>query len=295
MYDSAFRVVSNVLRRLVSGTIRLQALGSSLMRTVLRLSIVLCCAVVSLYTTANCAQAQVAANLTFDNSSSLVNEQGFPNFADYGVDATPTPLPPNIRFDYGGTSTTVGNTSETWSPNDAAGNPNSGSLKLSIPMAYTVDGGNTKGGFTMDVFRNVQQEATLSFDAMVDPASSPEQAGTAAGYGFFQLATRDSGYGFNPISQIGEDIGAAYTGVIAGQWQHFSVTLDPANQNIRGITFQDYGGPGQNIFAPPSAPVIIYLDNITLTPVPEPASLALMGLAIPALVVAAKRRFRSAV
>jgi hypothetical protein len=215
--------------------------------------------------------------LTFDNSSSIVTSVGFPTYGSYGLDNPGTPQVPNVRFDYGSPNSGT----PSWSSQDAGGNPASGSVELSMVLA-----GSGSAGFTFDLFNNAQNFSNLSFDVMVDPSSTPEAAGVAAGYGYFQVATRDGSYTFNGISAIGEDIGAAYTGYTAGEWQHFSVALTGANQSIRALTFQDYGGPGQNV----NGPVILYIDNIDLTPVPEPSSIALIGLGGALLLGVVRRR-----
>jgi hypothetical protein len=221
--------------------------------------------------------AKADVNLTFDNSSSIVTSTGFPTFGSYALDNPGTPAVPNVRFDFSSPNSGT----PSWSSQDAANNAGSGSVKLSMVLAA-----NGAAAFTMDLFNNVQSFANLSFDVMVDPSSTPEAAGTAAGYGYFQVATRDSGYGFNTIGSIGEDIGASYTGVTAGNWQHFNVALTGATQPIRALTFQDYGGPGQNV----NGSVILYIDNIQLTSVPEPSSVALMSVGGAALVGLIRRR-----
>jgi hypothetical protein len=47
----------------------------------------------------------------------------------------------------------------------------------------------------------------------------------------------------------------------------------PVN-DIRGVTWQLYGGPSQNI----TGPVTLWIDNVSFTSVPEPSSLALAAL-----------------
>ena len=205
--------------------------------------------------------------ITFDNTNSFVTSTGFPNYPTYGLD-NPTVNAPNVRFDYGGTTTTAANTTIAFSTNDAAGNPASGSIQFTIPMDVTVDGGNTKGAFTFDFYHNggaASNLTSLSFDVMVDTNSTPEQTNNfAGGYGYLQFVSRNSSYSFNliPSSAFAEDVGAAYTGTTAGHWQHVVIPLDSTvpDDVIRGLTFQLYGGPGQNI----SGTVILYFDNLTV-------------------------------
>jgi hypothetical protein len=215
-------------------------------------------------------------DVTFDNAGSFATSTGFPNYSTYGLDNSSTPIP-NVRFDFGGTTTTAGNVGIAFSTNDAAGNPASGSIKFTIPMDVTVDGNNTKGAFTFDFYHNTTAASnltSLSFDVMVDPSSSPEQTNNvAAGYGFLQFVSRDANYSFNSITNFGEDVGAAYTGVTAGHWQHVVIPLNDTvpDDVIRGLTFQLYGGAGQNIMGT----VIMYLDNITVSTagaIPQPTN-----------------------
>ena len=214
--------------------------------------------------------------ITFDNASSFVTSTGFPSYNTYGLDNPASPIP-NVRFDYGGTTTTANNVGIAFSTNDAAGSPASGSIKFTIPMDVTVDGGNTKGAFTFDFYHNLfasSNLASLSFDVMVDPSSTPEQTNNVdAGYGYLQFVSRDANYSFNVIPTFSEDVGAAYTGTTAGHWQHVVVPLDSTvpDDVIRGLTFQLYGGPGQNL----SGTVILYLDNITVSTagaIPQPTN-----------------------
>ena len=232
------------------------------------------------------ARADVVVD-TFNNPGSTVTSVGFPVYNSYGLDASPSPLPPNMRFDFGG-STAAAGYQIAWSPFDAAGNPSSGSLKITVPMNVAVDGGNNKGAFTLDIYENGPLNFTgLSFDVMADPNSAGEAAGISAGIGYFQVANRDGSYGFNSIGSIGEDLGATYTGYSAGQWQHMSASLSGADSSVRAITFQLYGGPGQN----DTGTEIFYLDNIVLT-VPEPSSMALVALGVAGWFCA--RRLRTA-
>ena len=73
-YGSVFRVGKNVLRRLESGTIRLQVLGSTPMTAVLRLrlSIVFCCAAISLAcTSVSHAQVNTTPNDSWDTDGTF--------------------------------------------------------------------------------------------------------------------------------------------------------------------------------------------------------------------------------
>lgn len=226
-------------------------------------------AVLTLAISGNVSRADIPVfDITFDNAGSFVTSTGFPNYSTFGLDNSSAPIP-NVRFDFGGTTTTANNIGIAFSTNDAAGNPISGSIKFTIPMDVTVDGNNTKGAFTFDFYHNTTAASnltSLSFDVMVDPSSSPEQTNNvAAGYGYLQFVSRDANYSFDsiPTTAFGEDVGAAYTGVTAGHWQHVVIPLDSTvpDDTIRGSTFQLYGGAGQNIVGT----VILYMDNITVS------------------------------
>ena len=211
--------------------------------------------------------------ITFDNTNAFVTSVGFPNYGTYGLDnPTPSLAVPNVRFDYGG-STTTGHTTIAWSTNDAAGQTNSGSIQFTIPMDVETDDGGTQGAFTFDFYENggaATNLTSISFDVMVDPSSTPENTNNVAGgYGFLQFVSRDNNYGFVVIPTFGEDVGAVYTGTVAGHWQHVVAALDSTDNTIRGITMQLYGGPGQNI----NGTVILYIDNLTVSvagAIPQP-------------------------
>jgi len=98
-------------------------------------------------------------------------------------------------------------------------------------------------------------------DVKVDPSSAPDAFGNN---GFFSLVVRNTGnYDYN--QQFGDNIKAA------DGWRHISVSpLTGGFNDIRGVTWQLYGGPSQNI----SGPVTLWIDNVAFTP--EPASIALL-------------------
>jgi len=230
------------------------------------------------------AKADVVVS-TFNNPASFVTSVGFPAYNSYGLDNSGPPQVANMRFDYGGTTVAAGN-SISWSSLDAAGNPGSGSMKVVVPMSVALNGGNNSGGFTLDIYENGPVSFTgLTFDVMADPTSAGEAAGISSGIGYFQVATRDGSYNFNSIGSIGEDLGANYTGSPAGTWQHMSASLSGADASVRAITFQLYGGPGQN----DTGNEIFYLDNIVLT-VPEPSSLGVVALGIAGWFCARRQR-----
>jgi hypothetical protein len=184
-----------------------------------------------------------------------------------------------FRFDYG----TVASDSVTWASGptfDAGGSAGSGSADLSWTWASS--GSGQGAAFTADLFGTDQNYvgATLSFDIYVASSSTP---GTDNSYGYFQVFNRDDGYAEGPglfnESLVGGVVSAT------GQWQHVSVTLGADASTLRALTFQDYDN-GNNI----AGSETIYIDNLSLTPVPEPSTIALAGIGLAGLL--GIRRFR---
>jgi hypothetical protein len=220
---------------------------------------------------------------SFDNSSSFVTSSGFPSYGSYGWDNTGSPQVPNVRFDYG-SATAASSATETWSSNDAAASPTSGSLQLSWNWNYAADGANS-AAFTIDLYNNPVTASVLSFDMMIDSNSTPDAYG---GYGYFQVFTRDGSYSENDTGSADGEFGNPGYGSPAspgaGVWTHVIIPLSGADSSVRAITLQDYDSSDRDI----TGPETIYIDNLTLT-VPEPASLSMLSLSALALL----RRRRS--
>jgi len=221
---------------------------------------------------------------TFDTSSSFVTGN---------ANRTYNPPPMWIGFDYG-TPTATATASVSWSSNDYNNSPTSGSAALSWTFNSTSDGGGS-AAFTADIYGSAQNYSggTLSFDIMVDPSSTADIYG---GYGYFQVFTRDGSYNDNATS-FAEELGnPGYSSPASpgtGVWQYVSIPLgNGADSSIRAVTFQDYtdGASGRDI----NGPETLYIDNIELTPaaVPEPSSIALVGLGVVGLFFV--RRYRTA-
>ena len=192
-----------------------------------------------------------------------------------------------FRFDYGTTtaSTTATTTWVSGPTYDAGGSALSGSAKLSWTWNHTADG-DGGAAFTADLFGTDQNYAgsTLSFDIMVDPNSV---AGGFNDYGYFQVFDRDDGYAGGPGMLNESLVGGVATTV--GTWAHVSVVLGADASTLRALTFQDYNDAGRSI----NGPETIYIDNLTLTPVPEPSTIALAGFGGIAALLAIRRNRKS--
>jgi len=244
---------------------------------------------------------------TFDNAGSFTNitSNSGPT-AWYNVW---TPPPPNVRFDYGGPSTTPHHTT-AWSNGSVAGGlddtaatggpanqgtaaDTGGSLALGQTFNAAAFGPESSAQ-TMDIYyANVvgaggQLPTGLSFDINVNPNSTVGLNGTFPEYGYFQVFTRDASYNDNGTPDMlvnGIDEGGGFqlgnptystSGTDAGTWDHVYVPLSGVNQTIRGLTFQLYNNSAI------TGTVNYNIDNVEIF-VPEPASLGLLGLGIPAL------------
>jgi hypothetical protein len=217
---------------------------------------------------------------TFDNSSS------FQTIANYN------PPPIAVRYDYGGLGPTLTHTVAFAPSVDDTGN-GGGSVKLGWtfystapdPANSSFPDGSESAAFTFDLFPSPGYEVTnISFNLMVGVGSAE---GSNESNGYFQVFTRDANYNDN-ATPFAENLGnPTYDGSNdAGTWESINIPLSPAAQT-RAITLQDYSN-GIN------GSETLYIDNLSVTyeSVPEPASLGLLSLSIPALL--ARRRAKKA-
>ncbi|WP_146572215.1 hypothetical protein [Botrimarina hoheduenensis] len=142
------------------------------------------------------------------------------------------------------------------------GNP-MGAMRLDMTFVSS-QGGNNRFAFTNDAFPAVTDltgYASLDFDLKIAPGAALDAFGN---HGFFQFVSREGdGYGFNSV--LGTNL-APNTGV----WQSYSIPTSSMSAT-RAFTIQLYGGPSQNI----DGPITLFLDNVRLVEIPEPASIAL--------------------
>jgi hypothetical protein len=244
---------------------------------------------------------------TFDTASSFSTVASYnPPPMIVRTDGTVFATNVSAKWSNGGAAGGFDNTASTGGPalQGTAGDTG-GSLKLS--QTFSTSAGSHGMSWTFDIYPGGfdQMATSVSFDILVDPKSTG--VSQYNDYGYFQLAQRSDSYGYTRIDQTlyenGKFIGttasfggSTYSGPgislgnstgspDVGVWDHIEYDFSTPQQ-LRAITLQDFsrgGTSGQN------GTVIYDIDNLDvgLVPVPEPASLGLLALGVPALL---KRR-----
>ena len=226
---------------------------------------------------------------TFDNNNSLISfGSSFPSWQTYGFDNPGSPAVPNFRIDNAaGATWTIGWTS---SEDNTPAIPGSGSAGVTI-AGVNATSSVQQPTLTLDLFNTGINVSDISFDIRIDPSSSVT---TWGGYGDLQFVTRTTdSYNWNTIQDNGQwnppsdGWGFAYT---VGTWQHIDLALNPATTGnlLRGLTISDYFGTDTAY----NGNLTFDIDNLVVTPVPEPSSIALAGLGLAGLIFV--RRCRTA-
>jgi hypothetical protein len=191
-------------------------------------------------------------------------------------------------FDYGsGANITHGVSWASGPTYDAGGSSLSGSMNFTLGFNNALDSAD-EIAFTGGVIYPAADQVDLSFDLMVGTGSATDSYG---GYGYFKIATRlTDSYTFTQVyaNELGPNWGL---NVPAGTWVHINIPLTigagGTGTALRALTFDDYSDAAtRNI----NGNVQLYIDNLTLTPVPEPSTIALVGLGLAGLLFVRRNR-----
>ncbi|HEX4055840.1 MAG TPA: PEP-CTERM sorting domain-containing protein [Tepidisphaeraceae bacterium] len=258
------------------------------------------------------------AAFTLMAASSLMADN-YPYYNTFDTSSTVSTVgnynPPPIitRFDYGtGNPINAGQNATAWSSVDnTAVDGSGGSIMQSLTFSNSPIAQN--GAFTLDIENSdanaIVGATDISFYIMLASGSaySTQVGGPGASSGYFQVAVRGAGYSFTNTGDVfvGTNPGNAtdqggsgwnfgdptYSGTSdQGTWEYVNIPLTSADNVIRGLTFQDYDDDatgGRKI----TGTVTWYIDDLSITAaVPEPATLSLLGLAVPALLARRRRK-----
>lgn len=170
-----------------------------------------------------------------------------------------------------------------------------GSLRMTVPStpAFQEAGREGGSGLFLDAMNAAAANpsvSTISYDWYVDTSLSPGNYGT-----FLQVGTyfnSGSGAYSQDFPGSGKDVelngtqlasGGVFSGTVTETWTQKYGALNPGHV---AQTFQRLG----LIMNGDGTAATVYFDNITITAVPEPASLSLLGLGLAALWTIRRRR-----
>jgi hypothetical protein len=159
----------------------------------------------------------------------------------------------------------------SWSTNDAAGNPASGSLAIYIPYG-DANGNNSQSvffsGYNQDgtsLLTDLNTYTNVEFDILVDQSSIPNNAGY---YGTMQV------FAANPYSTSPKIGDYPVPPAAATNWQHVSMPIPAGIGSWRGPAFWFQGWyPGSTQPNQPNGPVTYYIDNYKLDAGPPTAKI----------------------
>ena len=191
-----------------------------------------------------------------------------------------------VGYDFGDTTASssgigagAGLTGDSWQTVNTAAAQSAGFSGVGAQYQHPNASGNTS---------TTLSDYTLSFDARADGGSLNIQVET--------WADADFGGGFTgKLNTAPADPGFGNDQSLSASYVHYDLNLGDTNVFMDNTGIDMSGGTIQLTFqfnGSGSAPFTqtLDVDNLTLTMVPEPAAFVLLGLALPALALAARRR-----
>jgi hypothetical protein len=168
-----------------------------------------------------------------------------------------------------------------------------GSLRMRVPNSNSFQDAGREVGNNGSTFFNAMAAAAeneagyvLSYDWYVDTSLS-QPPGT-----FLQLGTfvnTGNGYYAQDFPGAGKDVELDGTALASGQVFSGTVSETFTAKGFDMPSAQTFFRIGFIINGTTDAGTIVHFDNITIAPVPEPASLALLAFAVPALAIRRRR------